>query len=525
MNRAAGWTGLALILLGGVVFLWKAVVLALPVVPSDPEGLWRVELEITARGSGRRGSVRAPLPASADGQVVFDERSVSDRLLFSIRTEDDQRTGVWSGRFRGIHEIVHGFRVQLTALEVPLPSGPAKAPPAEIRERFGGPSADFPAQAPEVATLLESLALPGEDDPAARLRTIFALASDEVATVPTGSDDALLTLAAREGSARGKTRLLVTLLRAAGIPARPVLGLRLRADATPLDAVWAEAWVDGNWIPLSATEGFFAARPGDLLVLRRGSLTEVEATGVEAVGHRYLALRERLRPDELAAMMVPPNPLLQNLSLYRLPVGTQSALRLLLVFPLGALVVAIFRNLVGVPTFGTFMPVLIALALRLTSLGIGLGLVGAVLGIGILGRLLLDRLRLLLVPRLSVLLCLVVLTVTVFAIVGRGFEQRDFFAGVLFPIVILTMLVERFSIVLAEEGLRQALIRAAWSVVVAMAAFPLFQSQVAEHLMFGFPELVICVMGLLVWIGGYTGYRISDLVRFRMFAQASGTAS
>ena len=27
--------------------------------------------------------------------------------------------------------------------------------------------------------------------------------------------------------------------------------------------------------------------------------------------------------------------------------------------------------------------------------------------------------------------------------------------------------------------------------------------------MFGFPELVIVVMGVLVWIGGYTGYRLS----------------
>ena len=31
------------------------------------------------------------------------------------------------------------------------------------------------------------------------------------------------------------------------------------------------------------------------------------------------------------------------------------------------------------------------------------------------------------------------------------------------------------------------------------------------------------VMGALVWIGGYTGYRISDLLRFRSLAAAEGT--
>ena len=30
------------------------------------------------------------------------------------------------------------------------------------------------------------------------------------------------------------------------------------------------------------------------------------------------------------------------------------------------------------------------------------------------------------------------------------------------------------------------------------------------------------VMGGLVWIGGYTGYRISDLLRFRTLAAAEG---
>jgi hypothetical protein len=36
--------------------------------------------------------------------------------------------------------------------------------------------------------------------------------------------------------------------------------------------------------------------------------------------------------------------------------------------------------------------------------------------------------------------------------------------------------------------------------------------------MFTFPELTFCAMGALVWIGGYTGYRVSDLLRFRSLA-------
>jgi hypothetical protein len=270
---------------------------------------------------------------------------------------------------------------------------------------------------------------------------------------------------------------------------------------------------------MSSVDDFFAMRPPNLVVLGDAGSPLVEATGVRAVGHRYRSMHEYLRPEEIANMLAPDNPALAWLSLYRLPVTSQTALRVLLLLPIGALFVALFRNVVGVPTYGTFMPVLIALALRNFSLGLGLALVAFVLFLGVLSRLALERLRLLMVPRLSILLCVVVLSVTGFALIGQDSENREFFAGLVLPIVILTMLVERFSITIAEEGLREALVRAGYSILVAVAIYPVFRSERAEYLMFTFPEIVVAVMGFLVLIGGYTGYRVSDLLRFRGFAQ------
>jgi hypothetical protein len=526
VTRGVLATGILLLLLGLGVFVWKTLVLDLPLAPGDAEGLWRVELVLSARGVGRRGSVRVPLPSSGPGQAVFDERTVSDRLVFTIRTEDGQRLGVWSGRFEGVHELVHGFRVQLDEYNVELAAGGSEPPPPELVRRYATSSPELPSENPEVAAQLERLTLPRPEDRLARLRSLFAFVADEVATVDTAADDAILALTSREGSPVGKTRLLVTLLRAVGMPSRIVLGLQLRPELPPVETVWAEAWVDGGWVPLSPVEGLFGRRPADRVALRVGSDEALQKTGIDAVGRRYFALRERLRPEELAALMVPPSPWLAPLSLYRLPVATQTALRGLLLLPLGALAVAFFRNVVGVPTFGTFMPILIAFSLRAYPLGAGLLLVGAVLTIGILGRLVLDRLRLLLVPRLAVLLCIVVLGVTAAALLGRSAETRELFAGVLFPLVILTMLIERFSVTVSEEGWRSAFARGATSLLVAVAVHPVFRSPTAEQLMFGFPELVVATMGLLILIGGYTGFRVVDLIRFRAFARlGAGTPS
>src|SRR5258706_2248692 len=150
------------------------------------------------------------------------------------------------------------------------------------------------------------------------------------------------------------------------------------------------------------------------------------------------------------------------------------------------------------------MPLLISLALRELPLTLGLGLVGSVIALGIVSRFLLERLQLLLVPRLGVLLCLVVLAITAQSLLGRTYEVKDLYASVLFPVVIMTMLIDRFSITTAEEGLPAAVRRLATSTAAAICVYPIFRIAALEHLMFGFPELVLSVMGVLVWIGGDT---------------------
>jgi hypothetical protein len=515
MSRGVMAWGAVLLLAGLSLFAYKTMALGLPVVPSDVDHLWGVELEVTARGIGGLGSVRATLPRSAPERPIFDERSASAGLGFDVREEGDERIGIWAGRFAGTVHLVHGFRVELPPLTTQLPTGAVEPAPVEIVDAYQRSTALYPSKAFEVEDLLETLDLPPVSDPVARVRVLLAFVAEEVALSPEGSDDALLTLGAREGSAAGRVRLLVTLMRAAEVPARLALGLQLLHDRPPRRVLWAEAWLGDGWHPVSPARGTLGSVASDHLVLGYDRIEPLESTGVEAVSHRYRAMRERLQADEVAAMMTPDNPILARVSLYGLPFGVQDLLRLLLLMPLGALVTAVYRNLVGVQTLGTFMPILLALALRESTLGVGLAMIAAVTSFGLGGRLLLGRLHLLLVPRLSILLCLVVLTLVGLALAGRDLEIRDLGWGVLLPIVILTMLIERISVSLVEEGARNTSVKLFWSGVVTLSAYPIFQSELAAHLMFGYPELVVAVMGLLVWIGGYTGYRLSELVRFR----------
>lgn len=515
MSRAPAITGLVLFLVGISVFATKAFVYGVPLAPSDVKDLWQVSMRIMVRGEARRGSVSVLLPTSDDAQTIIDESTSSGALDHTSRTTDGARVGVWTGNFDGTHEIRHRFRVQTFGRRLPTPGRTTARPPDEIVSAWSRSDPVYPITAPQIVATLDELALPSSGDVVGRVRTIFAFVQHEIALVRTAGEDAVLVLEQREGSREGKERLLVTLLRAAGVPARNARGLALSEEAAPVERVWTQAWIDGTWLPMSTVDGFFAERPANLITFGVGSQRLLESTDLKAVAFRFESLREHLRPGEVASVMTPQSELLASLSLYRLPISTQSVLRHLLLLPAGALGIAVFRNIVGLQTFGTFMPVLISYSVRGMSLSTGLLLVVAVLTLAVVARLALDPLHLLLVPRLSLLLCIVVLTVTGLALAGQSWETNELFTGVLFPIVILTMLAERFSIAIAEEGWRPAFEKAAYSTLAMMLVYPLFTSMTVEHLMFSFPELVLCIMGALVWIGGYMGYRLTDLTRFR----------
>jgi hypothetical protein len=207
-----------------------------------------------------------------------------------------------------------------------------------------------------------------------------------------------------------------------------------------------------------------------------------------------------------------------DFSLFSLPIQTQAVYAVLLMIPLGALVVVVLRNVVGITTFGTFMPVLVALAFRETQVLAGVILFSLVVTLGLLFRFFMENLRLLLVPRLASVLIIVVLLMAVISIV---FHQLGLDMGLsvgLFPMVILTMTIERMSIVWEERGPTEAIQQGVGSLIVAAICFTVMEIDVLKHLFFVFPELLLWVLAICLLLGRYSGYRLLELVRFKTMA-------
>ena len=89
----------------------------------------------------------------------------------------------------------------------------------------------------------------------------------------------------------------------------------------------------------------------------------------------------------------------------------------------------------------------------------------------------------------------------------------------------MTMIVERISVSLEEEGLQNTLRRIGSTLLAIYMTFAVIQARALQTFFLVFPESLIVILGLLVIVGRYTGYRLSEIARFRVFEARTGDAA
>lgn len=207
---------------------------------------------------------------------------------------------------------------------------------------------------------------------------------------------------------------------------------------------------------------------------------------------------------------------LLRFSLLQLPINVQETYKILLTVPIGAFIILLLRNFIGLKTFGTFMPVLIALAFRETHVIWGIILFTIIVSFGLLARFYLEKLRLLLVPRLAAILTVVILLMIFISVICQNLGLESGLSVALFPMVILTMTIERMCITWDERGASEAIKSGVGSLVAAVIAFGAMSYSPLQYLVFAFPELLLVLLAFILWFGQYRGYRLFELFRFKV---------
>jgi hypothetical protein len=201
-----------------------------------------------------------------------------------------------------------------------------------------------------------------------------------------------------------------------------------------------------------------------------------------------------------------------------LPPPDRQLVEFLLLLPVAALVCAVIRNVLGLHTYGTFAPALLGLSFREVESPVGVFVLLVVLSVGWVVRRGVTRLNLLQVPRSAVMLSVVVTLLLVY-ILWSNARGRPV-AGVIpfLPLVIVTGLIERFWTTEEEDGTAPAVRTMAATLLTAGAVLLVTRLDWVRVTMTGHPEALGLVVAVLLLLGRYTGYRLTELARFRGLA-------
>lgn len=470
-----------------------------PFLPGAQQQVWQVEARIDFDADGGPVTVRLALPEASGRYVLFNEQAASPGYGFSIVRKDGLRRGEWSKREASGAQRLY-YKAEFLARQASDEHALAIAAPRQARAVFWPEEAAATAASQLVTAALE------------RSSNAESLARELVKQLNAAdrSQNARLLLE----QPMDRARLLDTLLNQAGVPARVVMGLyledaRRQQALTPMVQIATE---DGAAIvdPDTGHEGV----PENLLLWQHDSDGILTVSGGRDSLLGFSMITRSVPAGQLARNQAESS-LFNLVGVHLLPIEAQSMFKLLFLLPIGALVVVFMRLLVGVKTSGTFMPILIAMAFLQTSLIPGLLSFVLIVAFGLVLRNYLSYLNLLMVARISTLIVLVVFIIAFLSLAAYQLGISTGITITFFPMIIIAWTIERMSILWEEEGPREVLVQGSGSLLVALIGFLLMDWPVAQHLSFNFPELNLIVIALILLMGQYTGYRLSELRRFR----------
>lgn len=483
--------------------------------PGPDDRVWSVTVQARYVPLGKACRVRMSLPSDTPHTRVLRETTAAPKQVMDVvRGPGGTRTLLVVPRRIGKQGTLEArFDIRLSPRGAALP---VAADPLTPEQRLHNlqPESAIQVDGPEVTKLAGQLNLRGLP-PGRAVDLVYEYCWQDIAVG--GADaptDAARTLQLGMGQPVGRARAMVALCRSAGVPARLVCGVVLRRQSNAPVHVWTEVYLGRRWVPFDPEFGWRDQLPPAVMPIRTGGSRLVRGTHLKSLTTHIDIARADPTDGQVSAVATWP----AVFELTRLPLGMQEALAVLLLLPLGALITAVFRNIVGIQTYGTFTPALLGLSMTYGDWRTGMVVFAVTLVVGLVGRRLLESLRLLMVPRLSLVLTMVVLCLVMAVSVLDHLGLTPSARAVVFPLVITTMIIERMFIKREEDGMRRAATTLAGTLLVAGCCFAVLSLRPLGRLVLAHPESVLAVAAGLLLVGRYAGYRLSELVRFRDLA-------
>ncbi len=488
------------IVIGLAIFLHKSIQLDFPLSADKETEVWTVQARLSFDANKRNIKATLDIPDTTPGYSQLEEYFISGKFGLNVKNNNDSKTANWAIRkAQGRQTLYYRTTVTKTSAKPKWATVPNYPEAPYFAEPY----------ATAVDKIIEDVRSQSADTYTFTYELINQLKSSD-------ANENISLIRGLADSNQEIANLVIKLLSVAHIPTRKLWVIAL-TDATnnAHPRVLIQAYNGNEWLTFDPSNGN-AGIPANHLVWKIGDAPFYNLQNANNAELQFSVTKSYIELLDVAKQNAKQNgSMLAKLTLSALPVQSQNTYKLLLMIPLGALLVVFMRTLVGIQTFGTFMPILIAVAFRETQLLWGIILFTGIVLIGLLIRFYLEHLRLLLIPRLAAILVVVVILMLAISLITSRLGVDRLLSVSLFPMVILAMTIERMSIAWEENGAQAALFQGFGSLIVASFGYLLMTSEHLSYLMFVFPEWLLVILGVCLLMGRYTGYRLSELIRFK----------
>ncbi len=489
---------LLLVVAGIALSMFRHQNYGVPWTPGETRQVWDIEarVEFTAQDKPVKASLAAP--QTQRGFTLINETSSSSGYGIAYVNSDVGRRAEWTIRKAKGPQIIY-YKAQF--LVDPQAKAQIKPPAKEIIK----PTFDGPVEA-AVLALIDQASQRSSDDPTFARELIKALNDED-------SQNSALLL-----NNMTKVEAVDKVLAYAQIPSK-VVGVieledgRRRQVLQLMNQVW-----DGERWELFNPESLQQQINPNILVWDQSNVSLLDLIGGQNSQVHFSMISQEVTPRQATSDKIEADGLL-NFSIHSLPLEEQAMFKTIMLIPIGALIVVFLRVIIGLKTSGTFMPVLIAVAFVQTQLATGIIGFLLIVGTGLIIRSYLSRLNLLLVARISAVIITVILIISVFTVVAYKIGLTEGLSITFFPMIILSWTIERMSILWEEEGAKEVVLQGGGSLLTAVLVYLAMTNGYIQHLTFNFIGLQLIVLAGILMLGTYTGYRLTELRRFKPLAE------
>jgi len=513
MNKSFKIVVIAVLVVAIVSMSFKVIPFTKSLDRFMPSEVYEVDYNFFMKGGDKEMFIKTYVPQDNERQKILRKDTVADKVNFKIENEKENKRAIWKLRKgSNINNITYSFTFKGKAIQYNIADNLPIT--KSFSSQFLNEEKYIEVHHSKIDSLAKSLAL-GKTN----LKSVLTSLYNFVYHIPSAPirdvTSAVTAFEQNQASCNGKARLFVALCRNRGIPAKLKGGLILENTKKRISHLWAEVLVNDKWIPFDVLNGHFAYLPSNYLEIYSGDHFLITHTPNVLFDYSYEIKNISFVPfiNVTAKKSIINHPV-SLVKLLQSKIMPKSVLNFLILLPLGGLLIALIKNVIGLKTYGVFLPILIAFALTYTGYFTGVFLFMLITLLVTVISIPLNNWGLLYAPKMVVILSCTVVSMLIAILVGIQYKITWLTSFSFFPVIIVSIMAERFARAIEEDGYQKAINTILQTLLTTTLCYVVFSSVVIHSMLLIFPELLLIMIAMSLMLGKWIGLRVFEYSRF-----------